>query len=208
MFKRTKGYFLLTMLVLTGLAGRMHTNTLSGKERRQLIHELKNDRTELIARLSGKTDQQLTARYKGGASIKDYIFRMANIEYNLWHVALSTLQQKDTQSTFCPDQELLSNLQRSPEIYARQFIQVHPIDFTSIAEAMKVLQDHQEQMIKYLKTTTDDARHHSAPTSIGTIDAYQMMMVSAFYVEYYLKKIEEVGRESGDGSRESVVSSR
>jgi hypothetical protein len=37
MFKRTRGYLLLTLLVLTGLAGRKHNETLTGKEREQLL---------------------------------------------------------------------------------------------------------------------------------------------------------------------------
>ena len=37
MFKRTRGYFLLTLLVLTGLAGRKHTETLTGKESNQTL---------------------------------------------------------------------------------------------------------------------------------------------------------------------------
>lgn len=37
MFKRTRGYLLLILLVLTGLAGRTHTETLTGKERNQLL---------------------------------------------------------------------------------------------------------------------------------------------------------------------------
>jgi hypothetical protein len=37
MFKRTRGYLLLTLLVLTGLAGRTHNETFTGKESTQLL---------------------------------------------------------------------------------------------------------------------------------------------------------------------------
>ncbi|MFL5788794.1 MAG: hypothetical protein ACJ748_12120, partial [Flavisolibacter sp.] len=59
MLKRTKGYFLLTMLVLTGLAGRLHTDTLSGKERRFLISELKLTSSDFLLSIKYLTPRQL-----------------------------------------------------------------------------------------------------------------------------------------------------
>jgi hypothetical protein len=37
MFKRTRGYLLLILLVLTGLAGRKHNENFTGKESNQLL---------------------------------------------------------------------------------------------------------------------------------------------------------------------------
>jgi hypothetical protein len=41
MLKRTKGIFLLILLVLTGFAGRISSDTISRQERRFLIEHLK-----------------------------------------------------------------------------------------------------------------------------------------------------------------------
>ena len=46
MHKRTKGYTLLLLLVLTGLAGRQSTTTITSKERRFLIEELKESKSK------------------------------------------------------------------------------------------------------------------------------------------------------------------
>src|SRR5689334_12113521 len=83
MFKRTKGYILLTMLVLTGLAGRIHTDSLHGKERKLLVTEIKSDRNALLEELNGLSVKQFNFQVQG-RSIKKCIQEQINYESNIW----------------------------------------------------------------------------------------------------------------------------
>src|SRR3954467_15471326 len=93
MFKRTLGYLLLTMLVLTGLAGRMHTDILSGKERRTLVNELKSSRTALLLSAAGLSKKQLNFRKgKNRLTIRELIYQLASIEHSLRQMNQSIMQ--------------------------------------------------------------------------------------------------------------------
>ena len=59
MFKRTNGYILLTLLVLTGLAGRISMNTITSPERRLLIDHLKETKNTLVKSVKGLSEEQL-----------------------------------------------------------------------------------------------------------------------------------------------------
>src|SRR5947209_2893244 len=92
MLKRTKGYFLLTMLVLTGLAGRLHTDTLSGKERRFLISELKLTSSDFLLSIKYLTPRQLNYISKMELHpVKEYIFSLVSLERKYWNLAKSSI---------------------------------------------------------------------------------------------------------------------
>ena len=59
MLKRTKGYTLLLLLVLTGLAGRISTTTITSKERRVAIDELKESKVAVLKSVKGLSEKQL-----------------------------------------------------------------------------------------------------------------------------------------------------
>ena len=59
MLKRTKGYTLLLLLVLTGLAGRLFTTTITSQERRFLLDELKESKAGVQNAIKGLTEEQL-----------------------------------------------------------------------------------------------------------------------------------------------------
>src|SRR6187551_3828204 len=95
MFKRTKGYFLLTMLVLTGLAGRLHTNILTTKERHYLVTELKTSKKELLKNVEDLSAKQLNFKAdKNALSIKECVYKLISIEYSLWTSAQNSLKQE------------------------------------------------------------------------------------------------------------------
>src|SRR5215831_14712383 len=59
MLKRTTGRLLLTLLVITGLAGTLNNSSLSPKERKQAINLIKNSRKEVLNSIEGLTPRQL-----------------------------------------------------------------------------------------------------------------------------------------------------
>src|SRR3982751_2395654 len=95
MLKRTKGYLLLTLLVLTGLAGNTHSNSISGKERRSLVNQLKDSKAALLESIEGLSDAQLNFKPAPDKwSVRECIYHLAVAENNLW-TATSAALKKD-----------------------------------------------------------------------------------------------------------------
>ena len=83
MIKRTTGRLLLTLLVITGLAGTLDTGSLSQKERKQAINLIKSSRKEVLNSIEGLSPRQL--KYKPSpneASISELIMAMVLKEKN------------------------------------------------------------------------------------------------------------------------------
>src|SRR5436853_336406 len=85
MLKRTMGRFLLTVLVITGLAGTINNTSLSKQERKTAISLMKDTRTEVLKSVKGLTNEQLN--FKAGPdrwSIKECMYHIAITEEKLW----------------------------------------------------------------------------------------------------------------------------
>src|SRR5689334_455112 len=93
MYKRTKGYILLTMLVLTGLAGRIHTDTLRGKERKLLVTQIKSDKNTLLDEINGLSTKQFYFKING-TSIKKCVLEQINYENNIWMACKDQLSKQ------------------------------------------------------------------------------------------------------------------
>jgi hypothetical protein len=189
MFKRTKGYFLLTMLVLTGLAGRLHSDTLTARERHYLATELKASKTELLQSIAGLSNKQLnfTPR-KSKLSIKDCIYKLASIEENLWTSAKISLQQEDQfpQKTITNDNMLVSVAQQQLPVCSKE------VRFNNVDDALKLYKSQRTQMLRYVQTSTENVRMHVAKTAAGNFDAYQLILLNTLYTHYYVQQIEQI----------------
>lgn len=188
MFKRTKGYFLLTMLVLTGFAGKIHTDTLSGKERRTLFKELKISRVEVTESIAGLSAKQLNFKIsKDQVSIKDCIYRLAAIENELWMKANASLQQETAiKKTVLNDEELVL------VISSNKPCENKAVKFKSVKEAMKLYKKNRNEMQKFLNTSTENARAHVAQTSFGNFDVYQLLLLNTILSDEYIRQIEKI----------------
>lgn len=187
MFKRTRGYFLLTMLVLTGLAGRLHTNILTTKERHTLVAELKNSKTDFLKSVEDLSVKQLNFKTgKNDRSVKECVYELISIENNLWVSAKASLKQETS-----PFQRTVPNDEQLHSIVEKSF-QCHELKFNRMKEALKFYKNQKTEMLKYVHTSTENVRAHVAKTCVGNFDAYQLMLLSAIYTEYYTQQIEEI----------------
>ena len=76
--KRKYGYILLTMLIVSGLAGTPTDNSLSKKERKFATEHMKNTKGDVTGAVKGLTDAQLN--YKAAPdkwSIKECVYHIA-----------------------------------------------------------------------------------------------------------------------------------
>jgi len=191
MFKRTKGYFLLTMLVLTGLAGRMHSNILSTKERHTLVIELKTSRNDFLKNVDGLSARQMNYKLrKKDPSIKDYIYKMVSIETALWSACKASLKHEPSsiQKTYT-DETLSSVIQQQQRFFPT-------INFASSKEALKLYKNEEAEMLKYVHTSTENIRGHGVHTNLGNFDCYQLILLTTIYCKYYIEQIEKIKANS------------
>ena len=189
MFKRTKGYFLLTMLVLTGLAGRMHSNILTAKERHTLVTELKTSKNDFIKSIETLSAKQLSFKPgKNQLPIKDCVYKLVSIETSLWTFAKASLKQEAS-----PVQKTISNDEALNAI--PQWQKAFPCNdqkFKTVKEALKFYKNERNEMLRYVHTSTENVRAHIGKTCMGNFDAYQLMLLNTVYAKYYTEKIEEI----------------
>lgn len=189
MFKRTKGYLLLTMLVLTGLAGRIHSDTLSGKERRTLVRDLKTSKAEFIKSVEGLSGKQINFRpAKNQLTVKECVYQLASIENGLWATAKTCLKQEALkQARSFNDEELNSCILNQPYI-----IPSRKLKFKNVKEAVKLYKNESAETLKYINTSTENVRAHVISTAAGNLDAYQLMFLSAIYTKHITDQINEI----------------
>lgn len=189
MFKRTKGYWLLTMLVLTGLAGKINSHTLSGKERRTLVRELKTSREAFTESIENLSEKQLNFRHpKNRITIKECIYQLAAIENDLWTTAKECLKNQplNPRRSFT-DEELLFCIGHQPPLLSAK-----PGKFKNVEDAIKFYKKNNDEIVKYVNTSTGNIRAHTVHTVIGNTDAYQLLLLNAVYTKYYTAKINEL----------------
>lgn len=188
MFKRTKGYFLLTMLVLTGLAGRMHTNILTTRERHTLATELKTSKNDFLKTVGGLSAKQFNFKAgKNELSVKECVYKLVSVENNLWTSAKTSLKQEASsfQKTISDDEALLSFVQQKT-------FQCKELKFKNTKEALKFYRNERAEMLKYVHTSTENVRAHTAKTCVGNFDAYQLMLLNTIFAKQYTQQIEEI----------------
>lgn len=188
MFKRTKGYFLLTMLVLTGLAGKMHTNILTTKERRTLVTELKSSKNDFLKTVEELSTKQINFRTgKKELSIKECIYKLVSIENNLWTAAKASLKEETSslQRTISDDEAL-------PSFVQQKTFQCNELKFKDIKEALKFYKNERADMLKYVHTSTENVRAHTTKTCVGNFDVYQLMLLNTIFTRYYTQQIEKI----------------
>ncbi|MDB5252414.1 MAG: hypothetical protein JWP27_1583 [Flaviaesturariibacter sp.] len=164
MLKRTRGYVLLTLLVLTGFAGQVSNQTISSRERHELVAALKTSRTSLLESLDGLTDAQLDFRPGSGTrTIRESAFLLRAAQKEL--VAAVEASGGPRRST--------------ASLSLAEFLRCHNGRFacpSSKAPVANQLKETESFLIKYARTTTEDLHAQPVSTSAGTIDGYHALL--------------------------------
>jgi hypothetical protein len=176
------------MLMLTGLAGRVHSNILTTKERHTIVNELKTSRTDFLKSVEGLSAKQFNFKPgKNKWSIKECVYKLTSIENNLWELAKASLKQETStvQRTISDDEALSSFVQQKT-------IQCNELKFKNNKEALKFYKKERSEMLKYVLTSTENVRGHIAKTCIGNFDVYQLMLLNTIFAKDYTQQIEEI----------------
>ena len=198
MHKKTKGYTLLLLLVLTGLAGRQSTTTITSKERRFLIEELKESKAGVQKSVKGLNERQLAFKpSKGAWSINECLQHVAIAENNLWNITYAALKQTSTVEITAgiklEDDEVIKILAtRDKKLEAPDSFKPLKAKWVNTEKTLEAFKDNRAALIKYAKTSTEDMRNHILQTPIGTVDAYQMLLYISAHTKRHILQIEEV----------------
>ena len=198
MLKRTKGYVLLTLLVVTGLAGTIRDTTLSKKERKFAADHLKDTKSEVLRSVGGLSSAQLNFKSAPDRwSVKECVYHITLSERNLWNMlvtGMSTQANPEKRSEIkVTDDQIIKMLEdRSSKVKTTEQFEPKNAPWKSVDEALTDFKNQRNEHIKYLKNTTEDMRNHVVQMPFGSIDCYQLCLMMSAHSDRHTQQINEV----------------
>ncbi len=186
---------MLALLVVTGLGSQVSNNTLSSKERRFLVHELKESKIAFLKSVKGLSEAQLNFKpAEDQWSIKEYIEQLALTEDSLWNVAAACLQQpaRPERKSEIADAVLLQAAAQPAGAHKAKAAQTARVQWPTADAAVAHFKKQRGKTIKYVKTTTEDVRSHITDLPVGTLDAYQVVWMMAAHAEQYTRQVKAI----------------
>jgi len=198
MLKRTKGRILLTMLVITGLAGTVNNSTLSNQERKFAIAQLKETRTELLLSVKGLSETQIN--FKPSAhnwSIKECLYHISLTEKDVWDKLEAAMKEparpeRRSELQISDEQVLKATADLSCSHTWTESSQYNKNQFQTTSDALSNFRSARAEHLKYVKTTTGDLRNHFIQLPIGWVDCYQAIIFMAAQCENHIQLINEL----------------
>jgi hypothetical protein len=198
MLKRTMGRFLLTVLVITGLAGTINNTSLSKQERKTAISLMKDTRTEVLKSVKGLTNEQLN--FKAGPdrwSIKECMYHIAITEEKLWGMMETNMKSPGNPEKRADikisDDDLIKMIEdRSTKVKTMEPFEPKNSPYKTMDEAVMAYKNMRAEHIKYMKMTTEDLRNHVTVMPFGSIDCYQFCLFIAAHNNRHRQQIDEV----------------
>jgi len=198
MLKRTKIYLVLTLLVLTGFAGSLYTETLSSKERKSLVNELKDSKKAFLQSVKGLSEDQLNFKASPESwSVKECAYHIALAENSLWQLADKTIKEpanpeKRTEIKMTDEQLLAKVKDRSYKVKTTEKLEPSTAKYKNLDEALEDFKTKRADLLKFVKSSTDDMRDHVTQMPFGALDSYQVLLMLAAHTNRHTQQIEEV----------------
>lgn len=203
MLKRTKGRFLLTLLVITGLAGTLNNSSLSQKERKSAIILMKDTKNDVLKTLKSLSAAQLNFKPAPGHwSIKECAYRIAVSEKNLWDILEASMKapanaEKRSEIKVTDEQLVKSVEDRTTKIKMSEPFEPKNTAYQSLDEALADFKSRRADHIKYMKSSTEDLRNHVVQMPFGWIDCYQLSLMMAALSNKDKQQMDEVKAAPG-----------
>jgi hypothetical protein len=201
MLKRTKGRFLLTLLVITGLAGTLKNTSLTQQERKTVVNTLKDSKSELLKSVKGLSETQLDFKASPASpSIGECISHVTTSETSLWKMLGTSMEQpadpeKRAEITI-PDEALVKLAASGSTTIAASAQPVKNAEH-SASETISTFKALRADHIKYVRSTTEDLRNHFVCLPFGRIDSYQLLLLIAAQCNHMTREINEIKAEPG-----------
>lgn len=203
MFHNSKGNLLLALLVVTGLAGSDASETISGSERRFLVSHLRETKNTLKKSIKGLSDEQLN--YKADSSrlsIRECMYALTQTEEGLWKKVDAATKQparpEKTTMVNMSDEDLLKMvMNKSADKEILEMLLRHKLPRKTPDAVLADFKEKHNHLITYAQTTTDNLRNYKVYTELGTLDAYQLMLLISGYARNRVQHIEEIKNDPG-----------
>ena len=198
MLKRTKGRLLLTLLVITGLAGTLNTISLTKKERKSAVSIMKDTKADVFKSVKGLSEAQLNFKAAPDHwSVKECVYHIAISEKNLWDMmeaAMKAPANPEKRSEIkMNDEQLIKMMEdRSFKVKTQEAFEPKNTPYKSLDEALDAFKTRRAEHIKYMKSTTEDLRNHVAQMPFGMLDCYQLCLMMASHSNRHTQQINEV----------------
>lgn len=190
-----KQVFLLPLIALISFSS---PTTINKKERKFAKEHLKDTKKDLIKTVNGLSDAQL--KFKAAPdrwSVEDCIKHIAAAEQLLWQTIENGLKQpanpEKRSEIKMTDEQLVKAIQdRSSKFKAPEPLQPQNISFANAADAVSSFKTSRDKLIDYVKDTQEDLRNHVIAFPVGTMDAYQMILLVSAHSNRHTQQIKEV----------------
>ena len=198
MLKRTKGRLLLTLLVITGLAGTLNDNALTEKERKFVVHNLKDTKSEVQKSIKGLSDAQLNFKTAPDRwSVKECLYHITLTEKGLWDMFEANMKAPATpekrSEIKVTDEGIVKMISdRSTKVKTIEPFQPDKAPWKSADEALSAFKSARADHLNYAKTTTEDLRNHVFQMPFGSMDGYQFLLFISAHSNRHVQQINEV----------------
>jgi hypothetical protein len=194
MLKRKTGRYLLTLLVITGLAGTIDNNSLSGNERKRALTLAKEDYKEFSVQLKSLPAPRWGEQLPGGhTTLRDELYHLTGSEKALWEIFKNLMNH-------AANPELRSRIRLTDEDVLRlaaddkicnhiHTAAVRP--FNNPKKALAEFRKNRQLIIRYMKASTADLRNHVVEMPQGWMDAYQLYLFMAAHSHGHLESLKE-----------------
>lgn len=198
MLKRTKGRFLLTLLVITGLAGTFKDSSLTNPERKTAVTILKDTKSDLLKSIKGLSEAQLNFKAAPDRwSINECISHITLAEQNLWGMLDAAMKEPATpekrSEVKVSDEDLIKMVEnRTNKQQAPEMLKPEKATWQNTTEAIAIFKAARNERIKYAKSTTEDLRDHFIQLPFGSIDGYQFLLFVSAHSNRHTQQINEI----------------
>ena len=198
MLKRTMGRSLLTLLVITGLAGTINDFTITKDERKAAIKLMKDTKADVLNSVKGLSDAQLNFKATPEKwSVKECVYHIAISEKNLWDMMEGTMKApanpEKRSEIKVSDEQLIKMIEdRSNKVKTNEAFEPKNTPYKTLDDALEAFKSRRMEHIKYMKSSTEDMHNHVAQLPFGMIDCYQICLFMAAHSNRHLQQINEV----------------
>ena len=177
MLKRKTGRYLLTLLVITGLAGTIEDNTLSQNERKFALTLMKDTYKEAVKSTKGLSEAQLNFKAAQDKwSVKESIYYIAAVEKMLWGIFQNTTKapanpEKRSEIKITDEQVVNIADDWTPKAQVTELALPKNTGYKSLDEALADFKKIRTENIRHMRTSTADLRNHVVQLPSGWMDA-------------------------------------
>jgi len=190
MLKRTKLYLLVTLLVLTGFAGSLHTGSISGNERRLLVSTLRSSRNAILNEIKDLSPNQMNWKAAGPSIRQQFDFLLQAELETAKHTRIFLHQegQREKSSNGSADKTTIADLNNF-RLAQMQGSASCTQRITSMKECRLTFTDTRNSILRFSRTTTDDLRTYTSSLGSHSADLYQLLLAHAKLTHLLAAKI-------------------